>query len=48
MTEETDLETQLKGMSTDEVATAFYFARAELEQRGIDPEDLEFVSPEFH
>jgi hypothetical protein len=43
-----DTESQLRAMSTHDVATAWYLAGCELERRGIDPDDLEFVQPEIH
>ena len=46
--DEISLEEQLKAMSTNDVALAYIFAFNELERRGVDPEELEFVSPEFH
>lgn len=48
MTDEINIEEQLRGMTDNDVALAFYFAAAELERRGIDPETIEFVLPEIH
>lgn len=47
-TDEIDIEEQLKGMTDNDVCLAYIFAFNELERRGIDPEELEFVSPERH
>lgn len=48
MTDEINIEEQLRGMTDNDVALAYYFAAAELERRGIDPDGLEFVMPEIH
>lgn len=48
MNDDTDLEAQLKAMTTNDVAIAYIMAANELERRGIDPQDLEFVWPEAH